>query len=367
MDERLLLPLKDDEKSTSYKLQTVTIVNIVITLTSTVTFYKELHALDSFPRFSNTLNTAFATVLPCILLTLFYFKYQYKPPSNVPISHLLFLALFNSSQNVLQNAGIDGIDSGAYCVLLNQIVVPLTMVLSFTLFRTNYTCFQILGAMTVVAGVIISNASSSHPRSVKYTLIFLAGCVPQTALNLLIEQTYTSPKNLILDVTWLLMIMNLISLPLNVIFDFISDGFETSTTWNDHEDGFQCLFHRSGGSFEDDSVDCNSAYIYAILYAPLGVMFCISNFVLVRSVSSTYYFVVVAFILPVQNLLLSWNWLMGSASNGDISNISNLCGMVVVTLGLFLYVRGMSTVGWDKVADDDNDDDGDRKENEEEG
>ena len=118
----------------------------------------------------------------------------------------------------------------------------------------------------------------------------------------------------------------------------------SSPTLDDHKDGFRCLFHGSGHE------ECDHAYVYATLYAPLGVMFCMSNFVLVQSVSSTYYFVVVAFILPVQNLLLSWNWLMGSSVVGEISNISNLFGMLVVTLGLFLYVRGMSSVGDDGVA-----------------
>ena len=184
--------------------------------------------------------------------------------------------------------------------------------------------------------MIVSNASSSHPHSLKYTFVFLAGCLPQTALNLLVERTKKT-GSLILDVTYLLVMMNLVSIPLNFIFDFVVDGFVSSPTLDDHKDGFRCLFHGSGHE------ECNHAYVYATLDAPLGVMFCMSNFVLVQSVSSTYYFVVVAFILPVQNLLLSWNWLMGSSVVGEISNISNLFGIFVVTMGLFLYVRGMSS------------------------
>ena len=338
-------------------LTTLTILNIVITLTSTVFFYKELHALSSAPRFSNTMNTMFSVAIPLPFLLL-----HNTHNISTPKIHILFLlAVFNSAQNVLQHAGIDGINSGAYCVLLNQSVVPLTMIFSYILFHTKYTTYHILGAITVVLGVIVSNASSSHPRSLKYTLVFLAGCLPQTALNLLVERTKKT-TSLILDVIFLLVIMNLMSLPLNLIFDFIVDGFVASPTLNDHRDGFRCLFHGTTTDDDDDD-ECNRAYVYAMVYAPLGVMFCISNFVLVRSVSSTYYFVVVAFILPVQNLLLSWDWLMGSSVVGEISNISNLCGMLIVTLGLFLYVRGMIVqsggVDDDKLHIRNNDDSGD--------
>ena len=147
-------------KNPSPTLTTLTILNILITLTSTVFFYRELHALSSSPRFANTLNTIFATIVPLPLL-LFY-KRSAHP--TIPKLHLFLLAVFNSAQNVLQNAGIDGINSGAYCVLLNQSVVPLTMIFSTILYQTKYTGFQYLGAVTVVRVVFHTlSAPSLNP------------------------------------------------------------------------------------------------------------------------------------------------------------------------------------------------------------
>ena len=107
------------QKSSSHNppsLTTLTILNILITLTSTVFFYRELHALSSSPRFANTLNTVFATIVPLPILLLY--KRSFRP--TIPRFHLFLLAVFNSAQNVLQNAGIDGIDSGAYCVCFSR-------------------------------------------------------------------------------------------------------------------------------------------------------------------------------------------------------------------------------------------------------
>ena len=116
-----LLEQQSQAKSSSSKnlsptLTTLTILNILITLTSTVFFYRELHALSSSPRFANTLNTVFATIVPLPILLLY--KRSFRP--TIPRFHLFLLAVFNSAQNVLQNAGIDGIDSGAYCVCFSR-------------------------------------------------------------------------------------------------------------------------------------------------------------------------------------------------------------------------------------------------------
>ena len=166
-----LLEQQSQAKSSSSKnlsptLTTLTILNILITLTSTVFFYRELHALSSSPRFANTLNTIFATIVPLPLL-LFY-KRSAHP--TIPKLHLFLLAVFNSAQNVLQNAGIDGINSGAYCVLLNQSVVPLTMIFSTILYQTKYTGFQYLGAVTVVRVVFHTLSAPSLQPITKHTL-----------------------------------------------------------------------------------------------------------------------------------------------------------------------------------------------------
>ncbi len=167
--ERQTQAKSSSSKNHSPTLTTLTILNILITLTSTVFFYRELHALSSSPRFANTLNTIFATIVPLPLL-LFYKRSSHP---TIPKLHLFLLAVFNSAQNVLQNAGIDGINSGAYCVLLNQSVVPLTMIFSTILYHTKYTGFQYLGAVTVVR-VVFHNLSysntSTHHKVLKHTL-----------------------------------------------------------------------------------------------------------------------------------------------------------------------------------------------------
>jgi len=69
-------------------------------------------------------------------------------------------------------------------------------------------------------------------------------------------------------------------------------------------------------------------------------MYLIANLCLVQQVSATWYFLVVAFSLPLANICLSSRVIMGDvAGHFETSYIYGLC---VISIGMLLYLRGIA-------------------------
>ena len=105
--------------------------------------------------------------------------------------------------------------------MLNQILIPATMALSFFVFGTRYSCWQAAGAAVVLAGVGVavgprmarsssSTSSSSSSSSgggsdnendnghlsAMWVVAYIVGCLPQAAMNIIVERLVRKSKGI---------------------------------------------------------------------------------------------------------------------------------------------------------------------------
>jgi hypothetical protein len=214
---------------------------VCCSLVSTTLFYRELYRLQNFPQFSNQINTTGTTVTmgllalvlvaqPCSptegvggwLCALGLDSLHFGDSIGAVLSGRLFapwmLALFgflNSLGNLLQLMAIDGLGPrySTLTTLINQCTIPFTMLLSRLLLRNRYSALQLLGAAVVISGVGVAvspslrqqatmSSSASGTTDEKqesastvaaWIAVFVVSCIPQSLLNVLIEQSLPLP------------------------------------------------------------------------------------------------------------------------------------------------------------------------------
>jgi hypothetical protein len=270
---------------------------VCCSLVSTTLFYRELYRLQSFPQFSNQLNTAGTTVTmgllalvlvaqPCSttegvggwLCALGLDSLQLGEGLRAVVGGRLFagwmlvlLGFLNSLGNLLQLMAIDGLGSrySTLTTLINQCTIPFTMLLSRLVLRNRYSGLQLFGAAVVICGVAVavwpslaseettaSDAGAVHesaPAVLAWILVFVVSCIPQSLLNVLIEQSlplpplslelaYTSPqgaqlRDVLLRTVALVSLMNLASAPFNFLGGMvatISQHGDVAPLWDDY-------------------------------------------------------------------------------------------------------------------------------------
>ena len=94
-------------------------------------------------------------------------------------------------------------------------------------------------------------------------------------------------------------------------------------------DGWGCL--NGHGTPEDTSDGCSGAWIDVAAFIPMGGLYIVSQILLIHFASASYMFLATAFLLPLQNVVLSWRLVMG-AHTGTVTAAT----FVVSENGLFL-------------------------------
>ncbi|CAK9044561.1 Crt homolog 2 (Chloroquine resistance transporter paralog 2) (DdCRTp2) [Durusdinium trenchii] len=166
-------------------------VNCAVSIVSTCLYYSELHHLREFPFFAAQLNAAIGAFLAGL-----WFAALPKGTQQVPqwqqwasLSGLLAL------QNTLEILSIPRVGNEDLPPILQQAVVPLSLLFSWQLLRRKYSKVQLLGATMVVAGVTAGFLPSlwntgGKTVSPSWVAIFLLSRVPQAAANVASATAY---------------------------------------------------------------------------------------------------------------------------------------------------------------------------------
>lgn len=136
--------------------------------------------------------------------------------------------------------------------------------------------------------------------------------------------------------------MNLASMPFNFLGGIIASLFqhngELGPLWDDYRDGWRCLAGAQGdaGSGSEDLMSgCEGAWVDVALFIPMGGLYVVSQILLIHYASASYMFLATAFLLPLQNVVLSWRWAMGKHA-GTIGP-ATFVAIAVVAAGMVMY------------------------------
>lgn len=77
---------------------------------------------------------------------------------------------------------------------------------------------------------------------------------------------------------------------------------------------------------------CAGAWVDVIAFIPMGGLYIVSQILLIHFASASYMFLATAFLLPLQNVVLSWRLVMG-AHTGTVSAATFVVSLPLSLLG----------------------------------
>ena len=372
---------------------------VVCNLISTTLFYRELYRLTDYPQFSNMLNTA-GSVVTMGVLTLLLMAQPCSTTEGVggwccalgldslqwgegvaaalrgrlfSLRVLALLGLLSALANMLQLMAIDSLGSrySTLTTLINQSTIPFTMILSRLMLGARYSAAQVGGAAVVIAGVAVAVSPSlgapaagdaTAPglgRVVAWMAVFVVSCVPQSLVEVVIEEflplpdpaqhgvqatTVQSPRlrDVLLRSAALVTLMNVASLPFNFVAGALATLFQDgglAPLWEDYGGGWGCLRGNAEWGMDDgsqaDDGSCVGTWVYAATFIPMGGLYLISQILVIHYAGASFMFLVTAMCLPLQNVVLSQGWAMGS-QKGTLT-AATYVAIVIVTIGMVAY------------------------------
>ncbi|CAE7218194.1 crtp2, partial [Symbiodinium pilosum] len=244
--------------------------NCAISIVSTCLYYSELHRLHDFPFFAAQLNAAIGVLLSGCLLTVLP---KDSRASQRGIRSWLWLAALLSIQNSMEIVSIPRVGNDDLPPILQQAVVPLSLVMSTIMLDASYTSAQLLGSAAVVTGVLVgflpSLFTSDRLQQIRmvWVAVFLLSRLPQAVANVVAEGVLEGHR----DFSWAVratLYTQLLGIPCNFVTALISSAAwkgEVETVLQDYRGGLACVFEGTGS--------CRGAWHSVLLFSLPGMLY----------------------------------------------------------------------------------------------
>jgi len=241
-----------------------------------------------------------------------------------------------------------GVCWGAVQSLINQTIIPLTLILSVFFLKASYSLRQNLGAAIIVIGAIVSvlpsflepSTATSSRTSTTATgvIVFLASVIPGGFSNVYKEYAFKTSEHSV-DIyymtTWVtlfqvltgLMFMPAQSIPAlgGVPFDEMGKQMV---------DGSKCMF----GENPMPGDDCEGAGMILLVYVAVNFFYNVFSLLVVKHGSASLSVIAAAVALPLTNMSFSWKEVMGV--DYEPFDYRNLVSTGIVLVGFIIYSRG---------------------------
>jgi drug/metabolite transporter (DMT)-like permease len=272
---------------------------------------------------------------------------------NIPWKKFVVMGLLDAGSGFMSTIG------GAYCegslqTLLNQCIIPGTIILSYFFLGEKVSLPQGVGSLGIVLGAVVSvipsllYPSATSTTTAKGVVIFICGLVPAAASNVYKEAAFRSEGELKIDINLLSAIVatfqviaGFLFLPVLSLKEF--GGVPLKDMPEQLRQGFMCFLNQD--SLPGDHCSGKSNHPWAETGFSAMILYCVVNFgynllsLLVTKWGSAVLMVVSsALALPVTNLAFSTNLLMGKRV--EPFTVADAAALLLVGLGFLLYSSG---------------------------
>ncbi|KAM9960271.1 hypothetical protein ACTFIW_009399 [Dictyostelium discoideum] len=254
--------------------------------------------------------------------------------------------------------------SGPLQQLLNQAIIPFTMIASFIFLRERYSLFQLGGAVVILGGVVVSLipslvGGSSGGNILFYNFFYLISVVPGALSNVYKDIAFQSID---MDV-WYLQFWDCLyqSLFGSILFP-VNNWLPPPATIKFTEiipsmrDGALCLggkntilpiFNGTTSTLALGSCginenfvcdDCHNTWIIVLIYMTINIAYNIFILLVLKHAGATVYSIANTVILPLTNIFFSISFIMGAATT-PFSALS-VAGLLIILFGLGGYRIG---------------------------
>jgi len=232
---------------------------------------------------------------------------------------------------------------GTIIILLQQAVIPVTMVLSIIFLKIRYTWLNLLGAIILICGIVVTvipdlihSKLDNVNRStfVEYVVLVLAATVPNAIAIVYLEYILKFEDIEIMSAwMWINVFELIFGLPL--IFAIIPlqrISFSFTNIGKNAEYGFACLLLGVNSQSGDA---CPNVGYYFISYAVVIVLTRLNLTYIVNSESASLLWLSLAVAIPLASIAFTLKEIMGDTATSFNTYI--IIGLIVVVVGLAIY------------------------------
>jgi drug/metabolite transporter (DMT)-like permease len=255
------------------------------------------------------------------------------------------------SSTYIAMAGLDGASStlgtiaGAYCpgalqTLLNQSIIPTTMISSAIFLDSKFRPFQLWGSFLILVGAGCASAqffgSDSATVSTVAILIFMVSVIPSALSNVYkdkqmklddMHEVHTSTI-----VSFWQLWVGFLFLPLMAIPAL--GGLSWSEMLSQLQDGWTCFYYATNPNDPHDT-GCASSWWVFIMYVVVNFVYNFLLLVITKRGSAVLLVISQALSLPVTNICFTIPAIMGDEV--EPMQMADLVGLVLVSIGFLMY------------------------------
>eukprot|EP00128_Syssomonas_multiformis_P016742 Colp12_sorted_trinity150504_noHs@12383 len=319
------------------------ILGVFAAAANTIMFKKMLNAYSveshNYEFFVNQWNVFLYLVIAlAIYLYKSYFTNDITPEQRqMPKKIFVFMGFLDSFSGFLGAIG-GAYTDGSLQTILNQSLIPITLLLSVIFLKMKYQKLQYMGAAIMMAGAALAcvpsfNGSNQGTTKVYSVLIFFAGIIPSAFSNVYKEKQFKDQE---LDVQYLTVWVTLFQvlfgfafLPLLSVPGF--GGVEFKQLPYEISDGFQCFL----GEDPRPDDDCKDGTWTMMAYVAVNFLYNLVLLMITKHGSALLLVITSALSLPVCNLAFTSEALMGSEA--EAFSLWNVFGLVLVVVGFLVY------------------------------
>ncbi|EFA83226.1 putative transmembrane protein [Heterostelium album PN500] len=250
--------------------------------------------------------------------------------------------------------------SGPLQQLLNQAIIPFTMLSSLVFLKMRYSWIQVTGALVIIAGVVVSlipslTGKSDANNKVFWNLFYLISMIPFALSNIYKDIGFQSVQDM--DV-WYLQFYD--SLFQGIVGTFLfpinnwlppPGGIKFKDIIPSLRDGAECLagtntitMASSNNTCDLPTTDfpcdnCHNAYIIIIIYMTINIVYNVFILLVIKHAGATVYSIANTLRLPLTNIVFSLKFIVPVSIYQAFSGLS-VAGLIIILLGLVGYRIG---------------------------
>jgi len=255
---------------------------------------------------------------------------------NFPKKRYIFMAALFAVYNFLTRFGARGnYVPGPLMVLLAQVVIPYTMVLTMIFLYVRYRPVHFLAVLMIIGGIVVaiypSLSAISQTDSFVSVITLLVAPLPQAIVLVYLEHNFKKwDMDLYYASSWINVFEFIIGIPL--IFALVPLGSLTfGELPNNIVDGYACLFIGRNARPGDN---CAAAGYWYLGYWFVNVCFNVNLGYGLKTSSATFMSLALTCSLPLSAIAFSWSFLVPTPQPLSIWNV---VALAIIFPGLILY------------------------------
>lgn len=245
--------------------------------------------------------------------------------------------------------------SGVMQQLLNQAIIPVTMIGSFIFLKERYSLMQMGGSLLIVGGVALSlfpslNGGDNSGNITFFNMFFLCQAIPFAASNLYKDIAF---KSVDMDVwylqfwdvfyqsaigTLLFPVNTILPKPANIAWKAIPDAMKGGALCLSGQNLIVPGASGCGLTASDPCDDCYHAWLTLIIYMSINVIYNVFILLVIKHGSATVLSIAQTIRLPLTSMAFSQKWIMQNQVE-PFSKYS-LYGLFIILAGLTSFRAG---------------------------